>query len=353
MAFASSGPTSGGHWPWPPSARPRLDRELPFNARIARAITYMVEHYQEQPSLEAMAASGRAVALPLPAHLQALGRHQPEALPAVRHAGACQAAARRRCQRARRGAGYRAVGAEPAARSVRLLRGDDARRVQGAGRAAGDPLGPARRAARPGAARRDRARRLLAELRARGRCRGDRGVRARMGRRPAGARPGRHGGPRRTRLRARGRARRRCRSCCAAPTSRSRSGRRCCACRSAGWSATRRSPGRSASRAPTARSAGRSARNNISWLIPCHRVILQHRHHPQLPLGRGAKARADHLRGRPRAGPDRRLSRRSMAARPGESGCRGGAAGRRSGRPRSGTARRRPRRARCSRHPRD
>jgi len=38
-----------------------LDAELeadrdPFNARIARAIAYMVEHYQEQPSLEAMAA---------------------------------------------------------------------------------------------------------------------------------------------------------------------------------------------------------------------------------------------------------------------------------------------------------
>jgi AraC family transcriptional regulator, regulatory protein of adaptative response / methylated-DNA-[protein]-cysteine methyltransferase len=31
------------------------ERELPFNARIARAIAYMVEHYQEQPSLEAMA----------------------------------------------------------------------------------------------------------------------------------------------------------------------------------------------------------------------------------------------------------------------------------------------------------
>jgi AraC family transcriptional regulator, regulatory protein of adaptative response / methylated-DNA-[protein]-cysteine methyltransferase len=31
------------------------DRD-PFNARIARAIAYMVEHYQEQPSLEAMAA---------------------------------------------------------------------------------------------------------------------------------------------------------------------------------------------------------------------------------------------------------------------------------------------------------
>jgi AraC family transcriptional regulator of adaptative response/methylated-DNA-[protein]-cysteine methyltransferase len=31
------------------------DRELPFNPRIARAIAYMVENYQEQPSLEAMA----------------------------------------------------------------------------------------------------------------------------------------------------------------------------------------------------------------------------------------------------------------------------------------------------------
>ncbi len=31
------------------------DRD-PFNARIARAIAYMVEHYQEQPSLDEMAA---------------------------------------------------------------------------------------------------------------------------------------------------------------------------------------------------------------------------------------------------------------------------------------------------------
>ena len=122
----------------------------------------------------------RAVAIPLPAHVQALGRHQPEALPAVRHAGARQAAARRRCQRARGRARCRPVGPEPAARSVRHLRCDDARRVQGAGRAPGDPLGPARRAARPGAARRDRARRLLAQLRREGDAAGDRRVRARM-----------------------------------------------------------------------------------------------------------------------------------------------------------------------------
>ena len=31
-------------------------RDLPFNARIAKAIGYVVEHYQEQPSLESMAA---------------------------------------------------------------------------------------------------------------------------------------------------------------------------------------------------------------------------------------------------------------------------------------------------------
>jgi AraC family transcriptional regulator, regulatory protein of adaptative response / methylated-DNA-[protein]-cysteine methyltransferase len=31
------------------------DRELPFNARVADAIRYIVEHYQDQPSLEAMA----------------------------------------------------------------------------------------------------------------------------------------------------------------------------------------------------------------------------------------------------------------------------------------------------------
>jgi AraC family transcriptional regulator, regulatory protein of adaptative response / methylated-DNA-[protein]-cysteine methyltransferase len=34
-----------------------VDRELPFNDRVARAITYVVEHYQDQPSLEAVAAS--------------------------------------------------------------------------------------------------------------------------------------------------------------------------------------------------------------------------------------------------------------------------------------------------------
>jgi AraC family transcriptional regulator, regulatory protein of adaptative response / methylated-DNA-[protein]-cysteine methyltransferase len=32
------------------------ERDLPFNARVADAIRYIVEHYQEQPSLEAMAA---------------------------------------------------------------------------------------------------------------------------------------------------------------------------------------------------------------------------------------------------------------------------------------------------------
>ena len=43
-----------GHGALHPATRPR-PRELPFNPRIARAIAYMVEHYQEQPSLEAMA----------------------------------------------------------------------------------------------------------------------------------------------------------------------------------------------------------------------------------------------------------------------------------------------------------
>jgi AraC family transcriptional regulator of adaptative response/methylated-DNA-[protein]-cysteine methyltransferase len=35
---------------------PELDREPPFNDEVARAITYMVEHYQDQPSLEDLAA---------------------------------------------------------------------------------------------------------------------------------------------------------------------------------------------------------------------------------------------------------------------------------------------------------
>ena len=34
---------------------PETDRDLPYNARIARAIGYVAEHYQEQPSLEQMA----------------------------------------------------------------------------------------------------------------------------------------------------------------------------------------------------------------------------------------------------------------------------------------------------------
>jgi AraC family transcriptional regulator of adaptative response/methylated-DNA-[protein]-cysteine methyltransferase len=34
---------------------PETDRELPYNARIARAIGYVAEHYQDQPSLEQMA----------------------------------------------------------------------------------------------------------------------------------------------------------------------------------------------------------------------------------------------------------------------------------------------------------
>lgn len=36
--------------------RDAVARDLPFNARIARAIGYVTEHYQEQPSLEQMAA---------------------------------------------------------------------------------------------------------------------------------------------------------------------------------------------------------------------------------------------------------------------------------------------------------
>ena len=35
---------------------PELDREPPFNNEVARAINYMVDHYQDQPSLEALAA---------------------------------------------------------------------------------------------------------------------------------------------------------------------------------------------------------------------------------------------------------------------------------------------------------
>jgi AraC-like DNA-binding protein len=32
-------------------------RDLPYNARIANAIGYVAEHYQEQPSLEEMAGA--------------------------------------------------------------------------------------------------------------------------------------------------------------------------------------------------------------------------------------------------------------------------------------------------------
>jgi AraC family transcriptional regulator of adaptative response/methylated-DNA-[protein]-cysteine methyltransferase len=55
MALATS--VAGERRPDPLAAvsEPEAERELPYNARIARAIAYMVEHYQEQPSLEAMA----------------------------------------------------------------------------------------------------------------------------------------------------------------------------------------------------------------------------------------------------------------------------------------------------------
>jgi AraC family transcriptional regulator of adaptative response/methylated-DNA-[protein]-cysteine methyltransferase len=41
----------------PAAVAPEPPRALPYNARIAAAIAYIVEHYQEQPSLETMAAA--------------------------------------------------------------------------------------------------------------------------------------------------------------------------------------------------------------------------------------------------------------------------------------------------------
>jgi AraC family transcriptional regulator, regulatory protein of adaptative response / methylated-DNA-[protein]-cysteine methyltransferase len=41
----------------PLSATPDTARDLPYNARIANAIGYVAEHYQEQPSLEEMAGA--------------------------------------------------------------------------------------------------------------------------------------------------------------------------------------------------------------------------------------------------------------------------------------------------------
>jgi AraC family transcriptional regulator of adaptative response/methylated-DNA-[protein]-cysteine methyltransferase len=55
MAFASSVADERRPLALAAASEIEADRELPFNARIARAIAYMVEHYQEQPSLEAMA----------------------------------------------------------------------------------------------------------------------------------------------------------------------------------------------------------------------------------------------------------------------------------------------------------
>ncbi len=135
-------------------------------------------------------ADGRGrppVSFPLPARVQALGGREPEALPAVCHPGARQAPPGRRRQRARCRARGGPLGAEPSARPVHHLRGDDARGVQGARLAPGDPLGTARRPAWARAARSDRARHLLAQLRHRRRCRGDRRIPARVARRDAGA----------------------------------------------------------------------------------------------------------------------------------------------------------------------
>ena len=55
MALASS--VAAEHQPRGLAAvsETEADRALPFNPRIARAIAHMVEHYQDQPSLEAMA----------------------------------------------------------------------------------------------------------------------------------------------------------------------------------------------------------------------------------------------------------------------------------------------------------
>lgn len=43
----------------PRSAAQDADRELPYNARIAQAIGYVAKHYQEQPSLEEMADAAK------------------------------------------------------------------------------------------------------------------------------------------------------------------------------------------------------------------------------------------------------------------------------------------------------
>ena len=175
---------------------------------------------------------GQSVAVPFSARVQARWAGQPKRF--LQYVTlARQEAAGRGCERARRRARRRPVGPEPAARSVRHLRGDDARRVQGARLPPGDPLGSARRPARPRAARGDRAGRLLAQLR------WPRTPRRSTSSRASGRAPRWCGIRRPPRITCavpsswRNARASRCRSCCAAPTSRSRCGRRCCASRSA------------------------------------------------------------------------------------------------------------------------
>ena len=205
----------------------RRGAPLPFNRQVAAAIRYVVEHYQDQPALEAMAAAAGMSPSTSNASSSA-GRGSARALPPVRHAGPRQAGARattRACSTRRSTPG------SPGPSRLHDLFVSCTALTPGEFKALGErlvirwgvhdvPLGRVLIGVH-------RARHLLARLHQTRRA-GDRRVRARMARRPACAtrlRPP----PRRAFDRFAHRpAAIRCRSWCAAPTSRSRSGRRCC-----------------------------------------------------------------------------------------------------------------------------
>ena len=135
---------------------------------IRRAIAFLSETWTEQPSLERLAAASGSQPRALPEAVQALVRAQPQGIRAGDHRRPRAQPARRLGQRARRGLRGRPVRRQPAARSVRLARGHDARRLQAPRRGPGDGLRLPRLAVRRGAADGDRARPRRPGLRRRG-----------------------------------------------------------------------------------------------------------------------------------------------------------------------------------------
>ena len=145
-----------------PPPRPAADYAI-----VKRAIEFISTRWRDQPSVEEIAGARRALAVALPARVQALGRADAQGLPPGDHHRARARTAAQFRERARRGLRRRALGPEPPARSLRHPRGADAGRLSARRPRAALRLPPfavrrgdrRRRAARHGGARLRRRRR--------------------------------------------------------------------------------------------------------------------------------------------------------------------------------------------------